>query len=105
MTRKIGLITLLTWLRKLRPMPDWSDPMATRVWLIKLLEIVDELAADTETLIDDKLLIVAHRIIDNEVTWKKFHVLVLDLVQTMPGYSSEQSEEILVVLAKAAGVQ
>ena len=100
MPRKIGLLTLLTWLRKLRPMPDWSDAVATRVWLLKLLEIVDELATDTETLLDDKLLFIAHRVIDNEKTWGKFHALALDLVQNEP--STVVTGALIIALAKAA---
>jgi len=103
MPRKIGLLTLLGWLRKLRPVPDWSDAVATRVWLLTLLEIADGLAQDTETLIDDKLLIAAHRIINDEETWRKFHALVLDLVQD--DLRMSLTEEILMTLAKAAGVQ
>ena len=73
MPRKISLLTLLTWLRRLRPTPDWSDAMATRDWLLKLLLIIAEQAADTETLFDDKLLFIAHRVVDNKATWAKFH--------------------------------
>ena len=100
MPRKISLLTLLTWLRKLRPMPDWFDSVDTQDWLLKLLEIVDELAADTETLLDDKLLVVAHRVIDNEETWGKFHALILDLVQNEP--STVVTGALIIALAKAA---
>jgi len=100
MPRKISLLTLLTWLRKLRPMPDWFDAVVTRVWLLKLLEIVDELAADTVTLFDDKLLFIVHRVVDNEVTWVKFHALILDLVQNEP--STVVTDALIIALAKAA---
>jgi len=102
MPRKIGLITLLGWLRKLRPVPDWTDAVATRVWLLKLLEIADGLAIGTETLIDNRLLVVARRIVDNEETWGKFHALVMDLVEN--NQDPNATGEILMTLVKATGV-
>ena len=104
MPRKIGLLTLLGWLRKLRPVPDWADTVATRVWLLTLLEIADELGAGTETQIDDKLLVVAHRIIDNRVTWAKFHALILDLIANSQNNGLFDDAERLIDLAFEANV-
>jgi hypothetical protein len=78
--RFLELIQVAVRLMKLWPLPDWTDSPVVRTWFVELLDVLDYLAAKTETTFDDEAIEAARKLIADEANWAAFYGLIYDLV-------------------------
>ncbi len=69
-------------LMTLWPLPKWANAESTRQWAVKVLVVLDGLAEQTATAIDDFLVDAARKIADKPDAWTAVHSLIMDLVGT-----------------------
>ena len=76
-------LRVLSWVRRvlgILPFPEWVDVEAVRRWVVKVLDLLDELADETASQVDDKVVAALRRIVEDVETWNMFYALIVDLV-------------------------
>ena len=77
------LIKILSWVRRILsvlPFPEWVDVEAVRLWVIRVLNLLDEFADETASQMDDKAVAAVRRIAADVETWNVFYALIVALV-------------------------
>lgn len=92
------LITLLKWARRLLPLisfPNWQNAEDTREWALKAADVADEIAAETETEVDDVAVEAVREFLLDATTWNSLHALILGLLTDGAGDVQESDERVL----------
>jgi len=101
-------LKVIRWLRVLAdllPFPAWMDADSTRVWIIKCLGIADDLADETATEVDDKIVAAMRKIVADTDIWNSFHILIIYLfLKKQSGIEIEENAKYITSVAEKAGV-
>ncbi len=100
------LLLILKWARRIMslfPLPDWNVSEEVRNWTIKALGLADEIADETSTQIDDKVVDALRKVVDDTETWEVFYALILDLISGKK-IDHEQIKEVAERVAVDLGV-
>ena len=84
------VIAIVLKLTGLLPLPDYKDSIELRLWLKKGLALLDELADQTETEVDDKMVDALESVINNDAAYNGLHALIMSLID-----KSESEIEVL----------
>jgi len=108
MPKRIRFLTILKWIRlvmSLMPLPSWTDVEAVRLWVLKTLGMLDELADETETQIDDQIVDALKTIVNDAETFTAFYTLLLDLISERDsGAVSNREDPRARAIADKAGI-
>lgn len=64
----------------IRMLPDWSDAEATRLFVLKIIGYLADLAASTATSIDDAVLAALQKFAASPEAWASLHRLILEML-------------------------
>ena len=104
------LIQIFRWARvftNLLPFPRWRNAEDARIWVIKCLGVADDLADETSTDVDDKLVAVVRKLVVNSEVWSSFHSLLMYLFKAKQEgkvWSVAEQESFVESVAMQAGV-
>ncbi|KKM61025.1 hypothetical protein LCGC14_1535910 [marine sediment metagenome] len=104
---RFPLLLFLKWARRiinLLPLPKWTDVEATRVWVGRTLELADEIADETKTQVDDKIVDALSRIVSDTEIWTAFYALIVDLISEGETSSTAEADTRVTDLANKAGI-
>lgn|GEM_PF-5512087 len=62
----------------LRLLPDWQDAEAVRQFALRLLGYAADMAKETATEIDDKIVAVLEQFANDQALWAAFYGLIID---------------------------
>jgi hypothetical protein len=66
----------------IKMLPDWSDAEAVRQFVLKIIDFLENLAAATQTTIDDTIVAALKRIAGEQETWKSLYELILGFLSS-----------------------
>ena len=81
----------------IKMLPDWTDAEAVRQFVLKVVDFLENLAAATQTTIDDAIVAALKRIASDAEAWKSLYELILGFL----GSTSEPSATDPAVLKVA----
>lgn len=73
------VMSVISNLRDLFPLPTIEDSAGVRTWLTALVSVFKRMAAATPVTIDDEAAEVLDRIVANDDTYAAFHVLLVNI--------------------------
>lgn len=74
-----------------RLIPDWSNAEEVRLFAVKVVAVLDGLAEETETEVDDLILDGVAKFLENQQAWGTLYSLLLDLLGDDAGSVAEDS--------------
>ena len=79
-----SLLLVIQWVRRVLsvfPLPDWTVSETVRLWAVaKLIPVLKEMAADTTTGVDDKIVAGLETFAADAKSWNSFYGLIVDLI-------------------------